>query len=811
MSHTECKTESELGGFITGNVKLCLGAEITTPIAFTKQEFFNKFNIPYINSTLQTNDKGVKQFTQLPPKDWNKKTIEELRRFRDENNSTQHNIHMIRLDTTDFVVIDNDICVDTYPEKHQEINDLMLSKYDGGFITKSFSGKSHIWVKKHQLDSQKQKIGWKVYDEGKVDLIYTTLFEPMTNLDKCMKPDFCGIFTDYVKDTDIDVTLNVNEKIKDSSLDNQQIEMLEMIDIQYWTDYQPWVELILAIHKITNDYNICNTYSKKGSTYDDSDKVRNKIDSFKHNKFDGGTINHYAKLSDPTKYNIIIAKYFKIDEDIEDISDLDLGQKVIDLLADNILCDEDGYIYLYDEKSKFWKCDDAKHLPYTQLKIIQMLDPICKKKLEKWKGKREKDLPEDEQNEKKKWVSIRKKVGSRSGSENISNRIKLILTEQKQDYKFDMVRPEYFCFKNITFDLNKRKPAQIVKEDRITLFANHDYIKPTPKVKKEFDELLKTILPDEDNRNCYLSVLRKGLYGELNEYFTILSGHGRNGKGFLNSLLNFLLTDVFYYQADATLLTEKSKGGSNPMVASMNKKRFTICSEPANDEKLQVDKVKNLTGNPILNARMNFSNNNKTMNTNCLFCESNDMPEFNESPTNAMYERFIKITFPNQFTKKKEMIDNVTFFEAKEIKNIPTYKKYCFAFFDMIMNCQFNDIYIPSSVQLITNKLIRDNDDIYNFIINTYTIMDDITDEYRQELIDKQTIPTITLKDIIKEYRDRINRKVKVGILKDKIMNNRELNRLGILSNSNPNTTKKSANNTPCLIWIKAKNLDLDL
>ena len=118
MSHTECKTESELGGFITGNVKLCLGAEITTPIAFTKQEFF----------TLQTNDKGVKQFTQLPPKDWNKKTIEELRRFRDENNSTQHNIHMIRLDTTDFVVIDNDICVDTYPEKHQEINDLMLSK-----------------------------------------------------------------------------------------------------------------------------------------------------------------------------------------------------------------------------------------------------------------------------------------------------------------------------------------------------------------------------------------------------------------------------------------------------------------------------------------------------------------------------------------------------------------------------------------------------------------------------------------------------------------------------------------------------------
>lgn len=803
MNQTECISVS---GFMSGGVLMNLDGT-TTQISMTKSEFFSKYNIKYLNINLQQNDMGDKVIKTQIAKEWQKQTASELRKVRDVNNSTLHNTHMIRLDDSPFVVIDNDIDIDS-PE-HEKFNKEMINKY-GGFITKSFSGKSHIWLKKHNLDKCRTKITWKKFDEGKVDLIYTNLFEPMTNLEKCMLPDICGIFDDYIKDDDIDTDLIVNEKIKNSSLENQQIEMLEMIDKQYWSQYQSWIELILAIFKITGDYNICDEYSQKGDNYDSIEKVIKKIDSFKQNKFDGGTINHYAKLSNASKYNSIIAKYFSIDDNIDDITDYDLGQKVIDLVGDNIVCDEDDCIYLYDEKTKFWKCDIKKHLPYTQLLIMDILDPICKKKLEKWKGKRDRELLDDELNEKKKWVSIRKKIGSRSGKENIANQIKLIMERQQKDYQFDILRPEYFSFNNITFDLNKRKAVEVRKEDRITLFANHDYRKPTKKVKEEFEALFKTILPDEDNRKCYLSVLRKGLYGELLEYFTILSGHGRNGKGFLNSLLNFLLTDVFYYQADATLLTEKAKGGSNVMVANMNKKRITICSEPANDEKLQVDKVKNLTGNPILNARQIYSNNTKTMNTSCLFCESNDMPEFNEAPTNAMYERFIKITFPHQFTKNKKLVDNKTFFEAKDIKNLATYKKYAFAFFDMIMNSEEDDIYIPTSVQQITNELIRDNDDIYNYIINNYEIIEERFEArpLKQMKEEGKEIPLITLKDVISNYRERVNKKVKVGILKDKIMNNRELDRLGILSQKNPN---KTDNSTPCLIWVRRAHSSLGI
>ena len=798
MSH---QSGMNVSGFVCGNVIMNPDGS-TTQIGLTKTQFFSRYGIKYLNVNIQLNDKGEKEIRTIIPTEWQFKSVDELRVYRDENNTTEQNCHMIRLDDSPFVVVDNDIIDE---EKHQEFNSWVLDTF-GGFMTKSRRGKTHIWLKKHEMDKCKNKITWKkIDDNNKVDLIYTTLFEPMTDRQTCMKPDLCGVFTDYVKDDDIDTELDVKENIKNSSLENQQIEMLEMIDAQYWSNYQSWVELILSIYKITGDYGICDEYSQRGDNYDSYEKVVKKIDSFKHNKFDGGTINHYAKLSDPVKYQQIIAKYFKIDEDIDDITDWDLGQKVIDLLSDNIVYDEDGCIYLYDETTKFWKCDNEKSLPYTQLAVMDTLDPICKKKLEKWKGKREKELAEDDLTEKKKWVSIRKKIGSRSGKENISNQIRLILERHKQDFQFDFVKPNYFSFKNITFDLNKRKPVNITKEDRITLFANHNYKKPTKKVKDEFEALFKTILPDEENRKCYLSVLRKGLYGELLEYFTILSGHGRNGKGFLNSLLNYLITDVFYYQADATLLTEKARGGTNPMVARMNKKRITICSEPSNDEKLQIDKVKNLTGNPILNARMIYSNKVKTINTNCLFCESNDMPEFNEAPTNAMYERFIKITFPNQFTKRKELVDDKTFFEAKDIKNIPTYEKYCFCFFDMIMNSEFDDVYIPPSVQQTTNELIRENDDIYNFIINTYQQLE-LSEEEKNRRIEENRVPVITLKDVIREYKQRVNRKVKVGLMKDKIMNNRELQRMGILSPNNPNMTD---NSTPCLVWIQVRPFDL--
>ena len=89
--------------------------------------------------------------------------------------------------------------------------------------------------------------------------------------------------------------------------------------------------MILAIYKITGSVDIADKYSEKGSNYEDG-IVEKKINSCRKFQFGEGTIRHYAKLSNESKYNEIRARFMKFD-DIENITDKDLAEKVLKKLV----------------------------------------------------------------------------------------------------------------------------------------------------------------------------------------------------------------------------------------------------------------------------------------------------------------------------------------------------------------------------------------------------------------------------------------------------------------------------------------------
>ena len=135
---------------------------------FTLYDFLIKHKIKFINVYQYYNDKGKKVYDGMWA-GWHNYTFDDLVKERDRRGTCQQNSHFIRLEDTDFLVIDIDIDKDA-PE-HEEMIDELVDTYGGGVEFTSFSGKTHIWVKKHPDDKNKKNIvPWKVTPKGNVDL-----------------------------------------------------------------------------------------------------------------------------------------------------------------------------------------------------------------------------------------------------------------------------------------------------------------------------------------------------------------------------------------------------------------------------------------------------------------------------------------------------------------------------------------------------------------------------------------------------------------------------------------------------------------
>ena len=88
----------------------------------------------------------------------------------------------------------------------------------------------------------------------------------------------------------------------------------------------------------------------------------------------------------------------------------------------------------------------------------------------------------------------------------------------------------------------------------------------------------------------------------------------------------------------------------------MNNKRFVVYREPAENEMINIGTLKELTGSKSINARMNYSNDTKTILKATHILEANKKPKMKGEMDNSIYRRLIDIAFNSTFTFDKEMI-----------------------------------------------------------------------------------------------------------------------------------------------------------
>ena len=291
--------------------------------------------------------------------------------------------------------------------------------------------------------------------------------------------------------------------------------------------------------------------------------------------------------------------------------------------------------------------------------------------------------------------------------------------EKCENFEFNE-NPDLIAFKNKKFNFKSNRFEELAKDDYITMDCGYDYIEPETEDVEYIKELVTKIFPNPEIRKSYLSIMYSCLLGYTKDKFVIANGSGGNGKGVINELLLHMLGDYAFEGSVGTLVEKMKTGGSSPEIAGMHNKRLIRFKEPNATDKIKLGNLKQLCDNDSINARMNYSNQTKTLLKGTLILENNKRLKFDGTPDEAEARRFMDIHFESTFTDKKELLAKykrqglTNVFKAEEgLKTREFKKKYSCALFKYLIMEAPKKIYTAREVEDRTNEYIESNNDLF--------------------------------------------------------------------------------------------------
>ena len=578
------------------------------------------------------------------------------------------------------------------------------------------------------------------------------------------------------------------------------LELLKATNVEYFTEFKYWKPIMIGTGNTfpkEKAREVAHFYSKK-TTRDNYDA--DALDKLLDAKLYGckiGTLRHYCKLSNEETYMKIQLKY-KTDYDN---SHLSLAEQYLKLIDDDVIYVEDK-VYIYE--GRLWICDyDKMKLKSNMTQTLKKFYSECfareNKKvsvlmlLKSGQEEAEAEATQEKINTLKSTINkieqIIKKVKDDGFQTKVMSQVVLYL--QRPKISFDTIKPHYFVFNNKAFDFQTRTEVILKKEDYITYSTKNDFIKPKQEDIDALLAIIKQILPRDDVRACYLSVLRSCCIGIKEHKFIMANGGGRNGKGLISQLMAVMLGSDYFYKGNALTITEKAKTGANPEVANMDKKRMVLFAEPEENASVQLGIVKELTGEESINARQCFSNKTTTQLTATIILEVNGKIKVNGKINEAALERWTNIDFPNCFTSKSYLVDNITKFHVNTTYTTDAWReKMRNALFHILFNNKSEQIEISKKMSDETEEYMLDNDIFLSWFKKFYVIDENTTDVLKMAdlthkiMEDEQFWKSLTKKQQREEYSKKaLITKVKENIkLKQYYFERKKINKIDYFS-----------------------------
>lgn len=588
--------------------------------------------------------------------------------------------------------------------------------------------------------------------------------------------------------------------------EEKDTELLDIISIDCWDDFHIWKKLIWAMKNEGYTKEVARKYSMKSVSKFDEEGFNNIWDKSPSSiSLTQGTINHYARESDESKYCQYINKQIfnnkrKLDF-IENKTDKGFADVIISLLGDDLVYTENNELYVCHKS--FWRKDDGMVMNIAQKKVIKLCDDyMVQLSFQRNQVLEDEGKVKEYSDKMKEVLKAISAISTSSKLKSILEQIKIALKDRQKNIEFDSYTPHVFCFNNVAYNLDTGEEYQVKKKDYITMRAGYDYEPPTDEDVKTISDIFDSVFPDDEMKKTYISILRTGLSGHRQEKLFMANGGGRNGKGLINELMMDCV-GLYGHKLNISILTEKIKSGANPEVNNLNHKRWVVSNEPNDNESILAGNIKRLTGDDVIDARGLYSSNGKTKLALTLVLELNKMINLQGRVDDAIVERLVGVRFPNFFTNDKGELET----NPNAKKGNPYYKthdfriKYKHALFKFLLDSE-KELYVCQKAKNDTREYLLDNDDMYNWFIDNYEKTDDKT-----AFIKLKTIYAFwKVSDLYNNMSKASKRKANMKNFKqDHIIDNNELKKYYVEDSSRMIDNKK-INFKNCIVGWKVKS-----
>ena len=453
-------------------------------------------------------------------------------------------------------------------------------------------------------------------------------------------------------------------------------------------------------------------------------------------RLDARVIGHYARLSDTAGFLALCRnKLFPDMKSKSSFMETELRDYYLMAYGDNLVR-IDGQSGLGIWYRRRWRWDgtssilahEVLHAVQTLYHHLQTCHEERKRDLEANEGS------EEEKKEMAKLITRTARHLSAFGNQQNKNVVALIqnhlIAHSLEVDPFDEERL-LFCFTNKVYDFKTREFKPHFKFDYMLRNCGREWREPTDDQVKRIKELMESIQPDEESLTFLLSTLRTCLIGSRPELFIIFTGGGRNGKGVVVELIQFLL-NVYSLAGHLCMLTKAFKSGPNTELREMNKKRCIIWSEPEEDamESLRLSNIKMLTGNENQNGRGLYNENSVTRMFATCILECNKPPDILGDKGEAARERICFLHFPMTFTNDRQKLaaNPDTYRPLDETLKSTTFKEthYCALFkflatTPLLADVPIDKVHITEASRVQAGIYLDNNDFMPSWITENYT------------------------------------------------------------------------------------------
>ena len=266
----------------------------------------------------------------------------------------------------------------------------------------------------------------------------------------------------------------------------------------------------------------------------------------------------------------------------------------------------------------------------------------------------------------------------------------------------------------------------------------------------EIEDFMTKVFPRADLRAYMWRKLASCLEGTNREQrYETWIGVGGNGKSKLVDLMSMTLGD-YATSLQSTVLTRKrpESGAANPDIMAVRNRRFIYMAEPDDGEPLNTSRMKQFTGEDVVEARGLFEDQSKFQITGKMFMLCNKFPAIH-AMDRGTWRRVMAVPFESKFvdadSEEGKDIDHAKNIYARDNHLDAKLKKWRVAFMSRLVHVYENE-YLVRGIEPIP-AIVRQESENYRALFDSFG-------KFKNARIRVVAGEECVLKDISRAYRN---------------------------------------------------------